>query len=40
MSENRSKTPKFGMLYAILLPVLVVPVAVILWLAIRGDLCR
>ena len=37
MNGRQRGVPKFGLLYAILLPVLVVPVAVLLWLAVRGN---
>ena len=32
--------PRFGALYVILLPVLVLPVVVMLWLLVRGDIAR
>lgn len=37
MSATNPEVPKFGLLYAILLPVLVVPVVVIMWLLVRGN---
>ncbi len=37
MTLNAFKEPKFGLLYGILLPVLVLPVIVIVWVSVRGD---
>ncbi len=37
MSGDNPAVPKFGLLYGILLPVLVVPVVVIMWLLVRGN---